>query len=557
MGYSNYDVAHAWAHNEDRAHNGSNMSHEDGVLKSYYTCIGQRIELKDKTIYIVDSARYSSSTSKHQNYMRGAIPDKCDDVSVFAIDRYDKGRSYFLSPLTMKSFDKSKSDFIVFGLEYLIEEFSNCLEVPNITQLDYKFSYQGYKEMVRWFETTGCMTVNKILKMKVTEFNSLAKRAIYDLSYGYQIGNTELKKLRKFFKLMTEDTPVSIIVDLINGSGSWKQYLDRTARLRKAQKCRRLSQFVGYLTPSTAWCKRILGKYVPTVSGSITAHELSKYAKNGCVGKWLLSIKKENYAAAIQKSEINDMLQRKRDAKTRLEKHLGLCGFNATAWCPKNNRMTKFDYNGTVINFLIHERTAYRERPLDDDEYKEFVKMSDKDKKKWMFDKKQWMCQQLQSDLEEYRNRMALIDKEKDLAKQQAELYRKQELEQQDYINELKKRGDEGMRQLYHEGFRVNLPFGNQPIYFGGNVLLRFNKIRNLVETSKGIRIALEECQRLWKYINRWHQNSTQFENKGMKIQSIGSMYTVHSYQNDILTVGCHQIAYQEMKLIAEQLHLG
>lgn len=219
--------------------------------------------------------------------------------------------------------------------------------------------------------------------------------------------------------------------------------------------------------------------------------------------------------------------------------------------------MTQFDYNGTVINFLTHERTAYRERPLDDDEYEEFVKMSAEDKKKWMFDKKQWMCQQLQSDLEAYRNRIALIDKENELAKQQAELYRKQELEQQDYINELKKHGDEGLRQLYHEGFRVNLPFGNQPIYFGGNVLLRFNKIRNLVETSKGIRIALEECQRLWKYINRWHQNSTQFENKGMKIQSIESMYTVHSYQNDILTVGCHQIAYQEMKLIAEQLHLG
>lgn len=29
------------------------------------------------------------------------------------------------------------------------------------------------------------------------------------------------------------------------------------------------------------------------------------------------------------------MLQRKRDAKDRLEKHLGLCGFDARVWYPK------------------------------------------------------------------------------------------------------------------------------------------------------------------------------------------------------------------------------
>lgn len=68
MAVTNYDVCHAWAHNKERAFNGSNLSHGDGVLKSYNTCIGQRLEMNGNVIFILDNNSYSNSTSKHQGY---------------------------------------------------------------------------------------------------------------------------------------------------------------------------------------------------------------------------------------------------------------------------------------------------------------------------------------------------------------------------------------------------------------------------------------------------------------------------------------------------------
>ena len=47
---SNFEVCHAWAHNEDKRHNGNSMHHVDGLLYSYGTCIGQRVEFGDKVL---------------------------------------------------------------------------------------------------------------------------------------------------------------------------------------------------------------------------------------------------------------------------------------------------------------------------------------------------------------------------------------------------------------------------------------------------------------------------------------------------------------------------
>lgn len=563
MGYSNSDVAHAWAHNDNKIYNGSNMSHSDGVLRSYYTCIGQRIQVNGKIVFIADVSSYSNSTSKHQNYMRGAIPDVNDNVFVFNIHKHNRGRSYFFSPYTIVQTSNGyeakdlTEDFILFGLKYFMsEEFENCLNVDTCNKLEHKFSYSGFKEMVRWFEVTGCTTVHKLMKMKVSDFNRIAKRALYDM-LRYETENKSskmLKKFRELIKLMAQNLPISIIVDLINGPSSWSKYLERTAGLRATQKYKRISNAVGFLTTLYARNKSIDGKYYPAVSGRITSKEFCQHKKKGDLIKWLLSIKTENRIAAISTAEKKDRLERWIRAKHRLERHLGFNGF-AHRW-DNPRQITSFNYNGTVIDFTIRERAGFRERTIDDDEYTEFSKLSGEEKENWMIAKKDWMCAQLQEDLRSYREMIANADREAQLQKEEREMYARQESEQREYIEHMKKQGDSGLRQLYHEGFRVSLPYGNGSIYHGGNVLLRFNKLRNIVETSKGIKIAINECARLWKYINRWHNNNTEFENKGMEIKSTNAMYHVHSYQNDILTAGCHQIAYEEMKLIATQLHL-
>lgn len=564
MGYSNSDVAHAWAHNDNKIYSGSNMSHRDGVLKSYYTCIGQRIQINGNIVFIADISTYSSSTSKHQNYMRGAIPDVNDNVFVFNIHKYNRGRPYFFSPYTIVQTSNGyeakdlTEDFILFGLKYFMaEEFENCLNVDTCNKLEHKFSYCGFKEMVRWFEVTKCTTTHKLMKMKVSDFNKLAKRALYDmLKYETEDKSAKmLKKFRTLIKLMIQKLPISIIVDLINGPGSWSKYLERTAGLRMTQRYKRISNAVGFLTTSYARNKSIDGKYYPVVSGGITSKEFRQHKKKGDLIKWLLSIKTANRIAAISTAETQYRLERRRSAKNRLERYLGLSGF-AHRW-GNPHPIDSFNYNGTVIDFTVKERVGFRERTIDDDEYLEFSRLSGEEKENWMIAKKDWMCTQLQEDLRNYREMIANADREAQLQKEEREMYARQESEQREYISRMKQQGDSGLRQLYHEGFRVNLPYGNGSIYHGGNVLLRFNKLRNIVETSKGIKIAISECARLWKYIKRWHNSNTEFENKGMEIQSINAMYHVHSYQNDILTAGCHQIAYQEMKLIAEQLHLG
>jgi ribose 5-phosphate isomerase len=89
--------------------------------------------------------------------------------------------------------------------------------------------------------------------------------------------------------------------------------------------------------------------------------------------------------------------------------------------------------------------------------------------------------------------------------------------------------------------------------FMGGNVLLRLNLNKDKVETSKNIRIPVEVCKKMWKIVSKWHENPSCF--KEMQIDTKGSgKYTISSYQNDILTAGCHRIAYAEMERMYNEI---
>lgn len=74
---SNQSVINAFANNKT-AHN-VNMRSEGNKLFSYYTCIAQR--LQDGTI-VVNSTKYSASTSKVQTYTRNTIKTYKEIVNV-------------------------------------------------------------------------------------------------------------------------------------------------------------------------------------------------------------------------------------------------------------------------------------------------------------------------------------------------------------------------------------------------------------------------------------------------------------------------------------------
>jgi hypothetical protein len=77
----------------------------------------------------------------------------------------------------------------------------------------------------------------------------------------------------------------------------------------------------------------------------------------------------------------------------------------------------------------------------------------------------------------------------------------------------------------------------------------------DVIETSRGARIPLEHAVKFWGLIKAWHEKGTSYVKSNHSIH-LGN-YAVNRFENDILTVGCHQIPYSEIQNIANQLHLN
>ena len=82
------------------------------------------------------------------------------------------------------------------------------------------------------------------------------------------------------------------------------------------------------------------------------------------------------------------------------------------------------------------------------------------------------------------------------------------------------------------------------------NVWLRIKNGK--IETSKGIKVELTEAERLWRLIKVFY-NGGQFQHD-LALDVTGYRWAFNRYENDMLTAGCHRIAYSEMESIAKQL---
>lgn len=98
----------------------------------------------------------------------------------------------------------------------------------------------------------------------------------------------------------------------------------------------------------------------------------------------------------------------------------------------------------------------------------------------------------------------------------------------------------------------INAPYGYHDLDDEPNVWLRIKNGK--VETSKGIILSKTESKRLWKRIKSFHDGA-QFQHDVAR-DSSGNSWVFNKYQNDMLTAGCHRIAYSEMEAIAKQLGL-
>ena len=150
----------------------------------------------------------------------------------------------------------------------------------------------------------------------------------------------------------------------------------------------------------------------------------------------------------------------------------------------------------------------------------------------------------------------ASMDRFKAEQRRRAEEAAEKERQRKLIVQSYQQRGIDGYRDLWREGFDkypVIAQYSPTEFYYGGNVLLRYNEQTQMVETSKLIDLNLAQAKRLWRIVEIWHQNPEKF--KRMEIKTQYSTYTTHSYHNDILIVGCHSIAYSEMRRMAHQLN--
>lgn len=116
--------------------------------------------------------------------------------------------------------------------------------------------------------------------------------------------------------------------------------------------------------------------------------------------------------------------------------------------------------------------------------------------------------------------------------------------------NEARKKTLEERIQMWKAGEIREL---NNPVIYDRNEPNVWLRIKNgKVETSKGIEVSQSEAERLWKRVKSFHDGA-QFQHD-LARDSSGYNWAFNNYQNDILTAGCHRIAYSEMEEIAKQL---
>lgn len=234
MAYSNDSVAHAWAHNLDEIHNGSYTSYSNGCFLSYSTCIAQRIEVNGKIAYLLNDARYSQSTGRHQDIARSAVPV---GETTFDCKFFNWGNREIIYNCNYGDSKYSVCNRISFGLRYIMDELIVCQNMVTARKLNTSVSYHGFNELKRWLDFTGDTTIPKLLRMPIREFTKLMP--VYSDYYRNQKNkkyNLSASLVRKFLKLCYEHRELDEICDAINGSGTYDAWNKRQQSILKAQE---------------------------------------------------------------------------------------------------------------------------------------------------------------------------------------------------------------------------------------------------------------------------------------------------------------------------------
>lgn len=510
-------------------------------------------------IYIVNDDSYTTTTNQHLSEMRRAIP--CD-ANVFSVchDGFVCGFSGMGSFPNYDVLDENEQLYLI--KKWILATHNNLVKFKTSKSYsdEERFELKWWNQVVKMIELGKATTIAKLAKTSAREI--YAKWAI-------RLGMDEAKEVRRMLSALKNGaTDVKQLIIATFGEEVYDNYVKRTKGPRTAAHTRKINKFisrVGYSPYSIKWSndldykewvdrvKNLTPKnftyiapkhpYYTPVAGllQVTSDKIKKWSKDGELVQKLYELYRKNLQILLSNKESRLKQNRIRDAKTRLERHIGIFGYNF------NVHVLHHVYNGKGIDidFRYHHFTD-----LTMQEYTDFTKMSPDQQKEFIYNKREEIYAYLSEQTSELNARREQAEQ----ARLERELRKAKQEEKREYIASEMAKGAEAIRRLYHEGL-IDNPGNGIEVCRGGNALLRVEG--GLVATSKGVIVSFNECKRLWKAISLWHNYDKEFT-PDETVHGAGHYgnWAISRYQNDIMIAGCHAIHYDEMKYIAEQLNL-
>lgn len=216
-------VAHLWAHEQEESASGSNFFFEGTSIYSYghHFEVGRIVKNKQgKKAYLINEDYYSATTSKHQCYVRNAIPTW---AMVFSVgdNISDTGNMRFVAS-KLESIKKS------------IEKYKRAK-----TELSYTDIWGAFGNMMDYIQFFNMGTAKSILKKSANDWLGTN----HELSKSEDsIKRKHVHELKRIFQILLDHQglkvlgAVNVIVDEVCGEGTWIKYSERSERWRKGEE---------------------------------------------------------------------------------------------------------------------------------------------------------------------------------------------------------------------------------------------------------------------------------------------------------------------------------
>lgn len=177
--------------------------------------------LGNENFYVINDTYYSSTTSKHQYYVREAIPTGSKVFYVECNMSYCIGNMLFVTNMLE-------------SIKDAIEKYKKAR-----TELSYRDIWETFKNLMDYIEFFDMGTPRRLLKKSANEWlgtnHELSRKSD-------KIKREYVRELKHIFQILLNHQAlevlgtVNVIVDEVCGEGTWIKYSERSERWRKGEE---------------------------------------------------------------------------------------------------------------------------------------------------------------------------------------------------------------------------------------------------------------------------------------------------------------------------------